>query len=205
MNDETTAINKQQTTNERINCMKKLMTLAIAVLFIAGMATVALADQSGNAVSSVYVQVVPNVSILASTPLVDLGSIQTGQFSAALTWRVDANMEAVRFFIEASNLYKGDNPLDTTVAPIPVATSMPASIIAQFGNEMNAGDNKAEWGSAGSPIGNYPTVTTETVSYESSQNGHFSQNVVTTIYYNQPDPEQPTGQYSGKIRLTILL
>jgi hypothetical protein len=185
--------------------MKKLTVLAIALLFAAFAVTSASADTSNSAVASVYVDVVSNVSLASSTPLVNLGSVQTGLFPAILTWRVDANQEAVSFFLEASNLFKGDDPTDPTVKPIPVATFIPASIIAAEGNEMQSGDNKAAWGPAGTPIGAYPTVATEAVTYESSQNGHFSQPVTTTIMYNQSDPEQPMGQYSGKVRFTAFL
>jgi len=185
--------------------MKKLTVLAVALLFVAVAATSASADTSNSAVASVYVDVVSNVSLSSVTPLVSLGSVQRGIFPAILTWRVDANQEAVSFFLEASNLFKGDDPTDPTVKPIKVATYIPASIIAEEGNEMQSGDNKAMWGPAGTPIGAYPTVATEAVNYESSQNGHFSQNVTTTIMYNQDDPEQPMGQYSGKVRFTAFL
>lgn len=185
--------------------MKKIVIASVSLLLFVSMIVQAPADTKNAAVASVYVQVVPNVSVATVTPLLDLGTVQTGFFSAVLTWKVDANMESVKFFLEASNLYKGDDPLNSTVAPIPVAVNQPAKINAQFGNEINSGDNMALWGAAGDPIGAYPTVATETVTYESSQNGHFSQNVITTIAYFQPDPEQPTGQYSGKVRLTVLL
>jgi hypothetical protein len=185
--------------------MKKLTVLAVALLFVAVAVTSASADTSNSAVASVYVDVVSNVSLSSVTPLVNLGSVQTGFFPAVLTWRVDANMEAVSFFIEASDLYKGDDPTDPTVAPIPLATFMPARITAEEGNEMASGDNKAFWQGTGAPIGAYPTSATEAVTYESSQNGHFSQNVTTVLTYNQVDPEQPMGQYSGKVRFTAFL
>jgi hypothetical protein len=185
--------------------MKKLLILTVVLLFVSTMFAAEPTPTSARATSSVYIQVAPAIAVSSATPLVDLGSIMSGMFSATLTWRVDANQEAVQFFLEASDLYKGDNPLDGTVAPIALNTFMKAGIIAEAGNEMNAGDNQAAWVSVGDNIGSYPTKKTETVSYESSQNGHFSQNITSTIFYIQPNPEQPTGQYSGKVRLTAIL
>lgn len=185
--------------------MKRFTILAVALLFISFAATTASADEIRSAVASVFVTVDPNVAIFSATPIVDLGSIQTGSFPAVLTWRVDANQEAVSFFLEASALYKGDDPTNEEVAPIPLNMAFPATIKPALGNEINSGDNKAAWIGTGVPIGDYPTSLTETVRYESSQNGHFSQEVMTTIWYTQPDAEKPTGQYSGKIRMTVLL
>lgn len=184
--------------------MKKLVVLVFA-LFLISAAAVAQSP-TANGVASVYVTVTPTVSVTAPGTL-DLGSITTGNFSASLVWVVGANQQFVRFFIEASDLYKADNPADTTVSPILLNTSSRAVLTAQFGNETNAGDNKAGWltHGGGAAVGAYPTTATEIVTYESSQNGHFSQNVTTQIFYTQPDAEQPTGQYSGKVRFTVLL
>ena len=37
--------------------------------------------------------------------------------------------------------------------------------------------------------------------FESSQNGHFSQEVAVTCTWNQDDPEKPQGEYSGWVVL----
>jgi len=189
--------------------MKRLSILAVALLFLAAFVTPASADTLSSAVASVFVQVVPAIAVLSTSPNVDLGAIQTGRFPAQLTWLVSANQEQVRFFLEASALFKGDDPVTTGVPKIPVLTSVPAAITAQFGNQVansaNNGANIANWlAGAGANIGNYPTVVTETVAYESSQVGDFSQAVTTVVTYSNTNFQQPMGQYSGKIRLTAL-
>jgi hypothetical protein len=185
--------------------VKKLTILAVALFFIAVAVSPASADTTNSAVASMYVNVVSNVAISSATPLVNLGSIQKGFFPATFVWRIDSNNEAVSFFLEASNLYKGDDPTDTVVKPIRLATAIPVSFTIENGNEMASGDNKGSWTGIGKPIGIYPTAVTENVAYESSQNGHFSQNLTTVLTYNQSDQEQPMGQYSGKVRLTAFL
>ncbi len=186
--------------------MKRLAYLCVGMALLALVAAPAYADTQGAATASVTVNVNPNVSLSAKTPLVNAGTIQTGDFFAQVTWTVGANLEQVSFFLEASDLYKGDDPVNISVAPIALNTNKPAEFAPQFGSELNAGDNKAVWVTgAGAPIGAYPTKKTETAIFESSQNGHYSQDVSTKIWFVQPDPEKTVGQYSGKVRLTALL
>ena len=185
--------------------MKRLFMLVLCLMFLGLAAVPAYADTSGSATASVIVTINPNMAVGVVTPIVDAGTVQTGAFAANLVFRVDANTEAVKMFLEASSLYKGDDPLNTEVAPIPLKTSVPVLISPQYGNRMGALPNEAAWNGAGALIGAYPTTSTETVQFESSQNGHYSQNVGYKITYTQPDPEKPQGQYSGKVKLTILL
>jgi hypothetical protein len=185
--------------------MKRLVAVMFGLVLACLAFTPVYADLSGSAVASVYVNVNPNIAVTPAAPIVDAGTVQTGEVSATIPFTIGANLETVSMFVEASNLYKGDDPLSTAVAPIPLNTNKAAELTAQFGNEINAGDNKAIWGAAGTKIGNYDTKVTETVTYESSQNGHFSQNVTVKIYYTQSDPEKTVGQYSGKVRLTAFI
>jgi hypothetical protein len=193
-------------TFERRTKMKRLVLLVVGLVLLGMVAAPAYADTQGAATAAVVVNVNPNVSLSAKTPLVNAGTIQTGDFFAQVTWTIGANLEQVAFFLEASDLYKGDDPVNVQVAPIALNTNKPAEFAPQFGSEINAGDNKALWVTgAGASIGAYPTKKTETATFESSQNGHYSQDVTTKIFYNQPDPEKTVGQYSGKVRLTALL
>ncbi len=185
--------------------MKRLVGVMFCVAIIGLAFTPAYADLSGSAVASVYVNVNPNIAVTPATPIVDAGTIQTGDFWAIIKFTIGANLETVNMTLEASDLWKGDDPLNSDVLPIPLKSDAPAEITAQYGNEINAGDNKALWNGPGANIGNYPTKTTETVTYESSQNGHFSQDVSCKIFYNQADPEKTVGQYSGKVKLTAFI
>jgi hypothetical protein len=164
------------------------------------------ADLENNATTRVFVTVDPNVAVRADLAVWDLGSVQTGNFNATVTWRVDANSQTVNMQLAASDLWKGDDPTNSEVAPIPLAVSTPAQVRPANGNETNSGDNLLSWdGGPGEEVNGFPTQLTEVGAFESSQNGHFSQQVTTTIRYNQNDPEKPQGQYSGVIRLYVLL
>jgi hypothetical protein len=187
--------------------MKKLSIIGLGLLLIGLAITPAYADLNGSASSSVYVDVNPNIGVLPGAAAVSAGTVQTGKFNAQLTFRIDANMEQINMFVEASDLYKGDYTASPIVPPILLDRATTAKIAAQFGNRVNALPNEAAWGAAGggANIGTYPTAKTEEVKYESAQSGHFSQNVVITIGYIQPDPEKPMGNYSGKVRLTAFL
>ncbi len=186
--------------------MKRYLIPVVCLLFL-GLAFVpAYADTQGSATASVVVTINPNVAVGVETPIVDAGTVQTGDFYAMLRFRIDANVEAVKMFLEGSSLYKGDDPLNTEVAPIVIKLSAPVQISPTYGNRKGALPNQAEWtGGPGANIGAYPTQKTETVEFESSQNGHYSQAVGYKITYNQPDAEKPMGQYSGKVKLTVLL
>jgi len=185
--------------------MKRFILLAICVTCL-GLAVVpAYAEMSGSAQSTVLVTVNPNIAVRANASAVNVGSIQRGMFWADVSFRIDANEEAINMFVEASDLWKGSDPAGTEVAPIPVMSSMAVAITPQYGNEMDAGDNAANWEGTGEAIGSFPTSKTETVTFESSQDGHYSQDVSYRIFYNQDDNEKPQGEYGGKVRLTVLL
>jgi hypothetical protein len=163
------------------------------------------ADPASNATTKVFVTVDPNVAIQADQAVWEVGSVQTGGFSALVTWRVDANSQFVNVQLEASDLFKGDDPTNDDVAPIPLSVSTPAFVKPANGNETNSGDNLLGWEGGPGEVSGYPTQKTEVGTFESSQNGHFSQLVTTTVRYNQNDPEKPQGQYSGVVRMYVLL
>lgn len=185
--------------------MKRFLPLSFLLLLIGLAYGPASADPSSKAVASVFVNVHPTIAITPKTPVVNAGTIQTGDFSATIIYTIGANLEKVSMFLEASDLFKGDDPLGKDVNPIKLNTGRPAEITAQFGRRTQGLPNAATWNAAGNPIGAYPTSKTETVTYESSQKGHFSQDVACRIWYTQPDPQKAMGQYGGKVRLTTFI
>jgi hypothetical protein len=189
--------------------MKEFLFSILSLAMLGGLAyTPAYAESRSSAVATVLVNVIPNIAVAVKTPVVNAGTIQTGQtgdFVATVVFSIAANSEKVKMFLEASDLYKGDVPAGTEVSPILVNTGDPAGIAAQFGRQTKGGANKAMWLGTGSDLLSFKTRTTETVEYESSQKGHFSQDVTCTISYTQPDPKKPVGQYSGKVRLTAFI
>lgn len=184
--------------------MKKIVSVLAAVAMVAGFSTVSFADLSGSATATVMAKVSPNIAIKTVTASVDAGSIQTGDFSADITFRVDANSQFINAYAAASPLYKGADP-NSTVAPIPLALAKGVLIVPTSGNESGMGDNIAAFTVPGTPIAGFPTQQTETINLESSQNGHFSQNINMKVFWNQADPEKPQGEYTGKVGLYVLL
>ena len=175
-----------------------LVTLRLALTSVS-------ADTRASGVTRVIVTVNPNIAVSPTSPLWNLSTVQNGTFSATVTWRVDANVQFIQMCLEASDLYKAGDPTNTDVAPIPLDSNMPAIITAEHANEANGGDNRALWIGAGYGIEGFPTKKTESVTYESSQSGHFSQVVTTEVFYNQDDPEKPQGEYSGRLKLLALI
>ena len=182
--------------------MKKVLFILPALLLVSGL--VAYADMEGSASAHVYVKVDPNVAVGAEA-IVDAGTVQTGDFTATIKFRVDANLQAVYLYAAASPLYKGDDPTNNDVLPIPLELSAGIEIAPTNANPMEGGSNVAGYTSAAVDIEGFPGITTEMICFESSQNNHFSQDVFVTVVWNQDDPEKPTGEYSGKVKLWALL
>jgi hypothetical protein len=181
--------------------MRKLLVILFALLLISVVGA-ASASTSGSAVANVFATVNPNITVAIPYCNVDAGTVSMGEFQAQILLRVDANMEQVGFFAEASDLFKGDDPNNTDVAPIPVKS---VAFNAEKGNPVAGGTNVAYFYGTGAPIGDFQTKTTDTIWFEGSQSGHFSQDVEVEVSYCQADPEKAQGEYSGKVRLTALL
>lgn len=162
-------------------------------------------DLEGSASAHVYVRVDPNVAVGALTPIVDAGTVQTGEFYATIIFRVDANLQSIYLYAAASPLYKGDDPTGTEVLPIPLNLSAGIEIDPDNANPMEGDSQVADYTSDVVDVDGFPATTTEMLCYESSQNNHFSQDVAVTVCWNQIDDEQPTGEYSGKVKLWAVL
>ncbi|HEY3296749.1 MAG TPA: hypothetical protein VGL38_15060 [bacterium] len=171
--------------------------IAVGLMLITGSA---FADTTSAAWGHVYVAVVSNIAVSVVTANVNLGSIQTGIFPGEITFRVDANSEAVNLSAAATALYKGDDPTDPTVTPIPLWLTTGALIEPTDASPLQGGSN----------VGIYETpfnydgflgMQTNYIPFESSQMGIFSQDVFVTVAWNQANPEMPTGEYSGFVCL----
>ena len=176
------------------NLLAILMTLTLA-------SGVALADLEGDATAHVYVEVVANVAVGVQTAVVDLGAVQTGEFDGTVIFRVDANVERLNLYVTATDLYKGDSLTAESVIPL---VGPGAQIVLDNGSEVQAGDGMLEWETAGD-IDGFAAQISETGSFESGQNGHFSQDLDVTVTWDQDDPELPMGEYSGFVMLTGMI
>jgi hypothetical protein len=157
----------------------------------------------GEASCHVYVDVIPNVAVMAMQPVVDLGSIQTGVFSGTIPFRVDANTERVRIWGAVTKLYKGDlgGPPDSLdVEPIKIQFLSTLGIYPHNGNPVGGEDNEAVYYTLFFVDG-LQGYMAQPIVFESAQNGHFSQQVDLVARWEQADPEKPMGEYSGKVRI----
>jgi len=183
--------------------MKKSI-ISVAVASLALVAGSAIADTSNDASAKVYVQVSPNVSVMFADAHVDLGTVQTGKFGGTATFRVDANEEAVILGVTATHLYKGDVcEAEPEVAPLPV-NGDGALVDPERANPFNSFSNMLSWAEPTSHL-DCEGMRSIDIPYESAQNGHFSQDVDVSVSWDQPDPEQPQGEYSGYIILHTML
>ncbi|MEW6220629.1 MAG: hypothetical protein AB1634_14015 [Thermodesulfobacteriota bacterium] len=184
--------------------MKKVIFIGLLALtpFVASTSS---ADTEGSATAHVYMDVVANIAVAPETPVVDAGDIQMGDFSATFQFRIDANTEAVQMFMAASDLWKGDDPLGTAVAPIPVNLSEGVVFDCDNANPLQGAGDTAAFTAAMVDINGFPAVMSEPIAFESSQNGHFSQSCRQVVTWSQNDPEKPMGEYSGKVRLTAMV
>ena len=101
--------------------MKKYVVVLMVVVIALAAVSFAYADTEARACRTVFATIDPNVSLIPSSTLeINAGTYQTGDITAQVGFRVDANKEQVEFYVEASELFKGADPTDATVAPIPL-------------------------------------------------------------------------------------
>jgi hypothetical protein len=184
--------------------MKQYMIVAIAMLAVIAFAAPIFADTAASSTVNVSVQVNPNVSLRPLFLNVNAGTVQTGPVTAFCQFEVDANSEQVSFQVNASNLYKGDDP--TTSIFIPLNLSAPVLVQPVNGNAILPHSNYLCYAEGvGLSVGGFYTFSTEIVGFESSQPGVFSQEVDVTVTWLQGNAELPQGQYSGVVQLVATL
>ena len=185
--------------------MKKFLVVLMSLMFCIGIASQASADTMGMATANVFVTVDPNITVGVGTPLVDAGTVQTGPFMATIVFTVDANEQEVEMFVDVSPLFKGDDPQGTEVLPIPIDESFGVLFTPESASPMNGGSSTASYIGPGDSVLGFPTLRTNSIPFTSSQDGHFSQPVFVKVWWNQVDPEQPQGQYSGAVKYYAML
>jgi hypothetical protein len=180
----------------------RLLAILLALVLCTG---VAMADRENSASAQVAVQVVENVSVGVVTPLVDLGSVQTGPVAGQITFRVDANVQVVNLQIAVSNLYKDDVPDSAWQIPVNLHAGVAVVNSDKIREQPSGSDNVLPF-KGGTAVGPYKTgLVTESLPFSAGQNGHFSEDVVVQCTWNQPDPELPRGEYSGMVVFTAMI
>jgi len=184
--------------------MRKALACVFALGLMAAMAASAQADPEGSAVAAVHVKVVPNISVTPQVPIVDAGSIQIGDLTGMIPFVVHANTEAVTMWVCATDLYKGDDPVNPTVDPIPLNLSAGATIDPSGANVLGGGSNVASFVGT-CAIGDFPAAESERIAFESKDNGTFSHDVMVTVVWTLSNNEQPQGDYGGRVMLSAMV
>jgi hypothetical protein len=178
----------------------KNLALGALTLAIGLYGSAANADLLASSSSHVFVDVTANIAIAPPLGDVDLGD-QMNDFTGAAVFTVDANSQDVYLTCGASNLYKGNDPLGTEVKSLAVNLSAGCRVNPANGNRMAGLDNTLAFQSGEEEIiDGFPVAKSEQGHYESSQNGHFSQDVTIIVDWDIP-LEQPQGEYSGIVAL----
>jgi hypothetical protein len=165
-----------------------------ACVFAAGLA---YADPDDSTTMEVFVEVDATMTVAPGAAFADLAKIQVGQIFGYIPFRVDANTQTCMFRGAASHLYKGDDPVAPEVMPIPVSEPEGISFTCPDANPTGGADNNAPYVGFFTLMGTYPGLQSDWIEFESSQNNHFSQDIIMEVTWIQSDPEKPMGEYSG--------
>jgi hypothetical protein len=193
---------------ERTTMRPRVAPLGVVVMTLILLPSASLvvrAQTQSTTVSNVQAAVPPSVAVAAIQPVWDLTVLQTGSFSVTLSWQIEANVPSLQMMVEASDLFREDNPTSHDVPPIPLDTNRPAVISAEHATPVGGGSNTAMWVGPGTPIGAFPTSRTETVTFESSQAFVFRQTVSTQIFFSQQEAIKPAGMYTGRVKIATMI
>lgn len=195
--------------------MKRPLIVLVAVMAVTAFcASYVYADSSAEAITAVYVDVDPNVGVSGPEVLVRTQGVQTGEFSVDITFIVNSNQQTICIEMEATELWKGGNPLISTADPaytpgIPLVLEAGIPLDVPGATPLNGDDTIADYlsvGASDSSIGIFPAWKTEAVCYENSTVGVWlNQAVTATVTWHQDDPNKPPGQYQALVLCRALV
>jgi hypothetical protein len=183
------------------NEMKKTIGLIVGLMVLGlAFAPGAFADSASSGTAKVLVNVDPIIAITPTPPAII--TVQAGKFVVPVTFTIGANKQEVTFSAAGTDLWKADDPTGTEVAPIPFDQTKNCTLTLTNGNALDGADNKLPLPYTGTDaINGFPAYLSGSKTFQSSQSGHFSQDVILICGWNQNDSEKPKGQYSGYVRL----
>lgn len=183
-----------------------LACMSLVLLLGSGVFAVVPSGQPLNSYDThVFVHVNPTISVGAD-PTVTLHPVGLGTFTGKIHYKVDANTQEVRMWVEATNLVKADRPIPVAgedLYEIPTSGSG-VHVDADYASPLGGGTDLLKWEGAAvqNPDTGWKWRSTEAGVFTSNQRGRFSQGVDVAVDWDQSNPELPMGDYSGWVRLT---
>lgn len=180
--------------------MIRCITSSVLGVGLLALICAAAAEDIGHATAHAHVVVNPNLAVVALTPNVDLGTVQVGTFPGVIVFRVDANVETISLWCVGTYLYQGNDPRGPQIEPIGLFRDGGARFEPTSANPIQGGSNVAPFLET-VDFNGFTGWISDRIAFESSQPGYFSQDVILTLSWDQPDPEKPRGEYAGWVIL----
>jgi hypothetical protein len=177
--------------------------LTVSALCLCMAQTQVQAQQAAVAASTVQMATRLDVQVLTPNILVDYNG--GGRLECTSEFRVEANVNSVRMYVSATDLYFDKDPTGTTVKPIPLDEGEGVRIEPQGDVSSDSGSFTASFAGSDEHIDGAPAKKTEEITFTCSGDFCFNHNVFVTTTWNQQDPNKPAGRYRAKVKLTCIL
>jgi len=180
--------------------MKYLTLPTIATIALSSQ--ISMAESDDNDASKVSVKITPHIAVQTQKASIYLGNVVQGEFDGELTFLVQANNDVVSLSVAATDLYKGMD-VNSRVTPLRLS-HQGAFIFANGASPIDGEDNNATW-IGNDSISGFPAMLSEPISFESSRNGYFDNEVDVQVRWNIDNPGQAEGEYGGYVTLWAAL
>ncbi|MFH1689092.1 MAG: hypothetical protein ABIE42_02505 [Candidatus Eisenbacteria bacterium] len=184
--------------------MRQTLLLLMLAVFVTGVTGTTFAETDDDAVTAVFVRVLPTMVVEPGASFFDMGRVGVGEIRGYMPFVVDSNVQTVAFMASASLLFKGADAVDPEVPPIDLLADAGVSFSIADGGPTGGHDNIAAFTDL-CDVNGFPGLETEWVEFESSQNNRFSQGVIMEVTWIQDDPEKPRGEYTGFVELFAMV
>ena len=184
--------------------------LAIAVVMLLTSSVSEGQALPADAEAHVFGNVNGAVAVGVLTSSVNIGTLTPGgelPGCAIAGFRIDANVQDLDIQICATDLYKGDSPL----SPFKIDLDKPlGATVSNAGGAFNpTGGASNVLVFDNTPTGNLihglPEFCTPAIEFSAGTNGTFSEDVDVEVCYNSSDTELPQGEYSGWIKIIVVI
>ncbi|NNL57268.1 MAG: hypothetical protein HKO71_05920 [Pseudomonadales bacterium] len=141
----------------------------------------------------------------------DLGDVMVGYIYGSVTFNVHANSQAIELACAATELFKGNVPVDggyDQYTPhddqIPLYEGYGCQIDVPYGNPMNGASNVAYFDGSKDMHGDWEFFRTNSIVFENNH-PEPTQDITLSVKWYQADPEKRQGQYSGFVKLIAMI